>query len=182
MAQGQGSWATARPLISTMDDLLTVHCPIYLLTSGESCWKCGTMQRVNALGSHVVSEAGDELNASDTNTDLILLTNIAGMPPEVFAYIAQRNPRYVKRHSRTAGEVYFANTCECGAHFGDFHLFAQPEGAFFPVTDEAAKSIQVAKMPFTGSLKFDCSPSMGIGDFILKHATRIDVIASDDNY
>lgn len=78
----------------------------------------------------------------------------------------------MKRHSRTAGEAYYANTCECGANFGDFYLFSEPGGAFFPNTDDAARAIGLEPMPFSGTLKFAASYSHGIGDYILQHAKR----------
>ena len=93
-------------------------------------------------------------------------------PFPVFKFVAQRNYRYMKRHSRTAGETYYANTCECGANFGDFYLFSEPGGAFLPDSDEAAASIQLETLPFTGTLRFASSYSVGIGEYILRHAKR----------
>ena len=155
-----------------MASFLQVHCPIYLLTSSEPCWKCGTPQSVNAVGTHGLHDGEDEVTEPGDKAELILLSNIVEMPFAVFKYVAQRNHRYMKRHSRTAGETYYANTCECGANFGDFYLYSEPGGAFFPDTDEAAQDIQIHTMPFTGSLKFDCSYSAGVGEYILRHARR----------
>jgi hypothetical protein len=155
-----------------MDDSLEVHCPLFLLTSSEPCWKCGSVQTVNAIGTHALRDGDEELVDPGDKAELFLLSNISEMPFPVFKYVAQRNHRYMKRHSRTAGETYYANTCECGANFGDFYLFSEPGGAFFPDTDEAAQLIQLEPMPFTGTLKFSASYSTGIGDYILQHAKR----------
>lgn len=154
----------------TMNDLLLVHCPLYLLTSSEPCWKCGTPQSVNAVAVHNLLEDGELVVDEGDETELLVLSDIVQMPFEVFKYVAQRNHRYMKRHSRTAGEVYYANTCECGANFGDFYLHSEPGGAFFPATDEEASAIQLELMPFSGSLPFDCSYSVGVGQHILEHA------------
>lgn len=45
-----------------MDDSLHVHCPIYLLTSSERCWKCGKAQVVTALGTHALRDGDEELS------------------------------------------------------------------------------------------------------------------------
>ena len=155
-----------------MDDYLQVHCPLFLLTSSEPCWKCGAVQKVNAIGTHAIRDGDEELADAGDTSELFLLSNIVEMPFPVFKFVAQRNYRYMKRHSRTAGETYYANTCECGANFGDFYLFSEPGGAFFPDSDEAAASIQLETLPFTGTLKFASSYSVGIGEYILRHAKR----------
>lgn len=155
-----------------MNDQLLIHCPLYLLTSSEPCWKCGASQSVSAIAAHNLVDDGEPVFDEGDETELLLLSNIVQMPFEVFKYVAQRNHRYMKRHSRTAGEVYYANTCECGANFGDFYLYSEPGGAFFPTTDEEARTIQLEAMPFTGSMPFDCSYSVGTGQYILEHAQR----------
>ena len=155
-----------------MGDYLQVHCPLFLLTSSEPCWKCGTVQKVNAIATHAIRDGDEELADAGDTSELFLLSNIVEMPFLIFKYVAQRNHRYMKRHSRTAGETYYANTCECGANFGDFYLFSEPGGAFFPDSDEAAGSIQLETMPFTGTLKFSSSYSVGIGEYILRYAKR----------
>ena len=155
-----------------MDDYLEVRCPIYLLTSSEPCWKCSKPQSVSAVGTHALRDSGEELTDQGDTTELFLLSNISEMPFPVFKYVVQRNHRYMKRHSRTADETYYANTCECGANFGDFYLFSEPGGAFFPDTDEAAKRIELQQMPFEGTLRFVARYSTGIGQYILQHAKR----------
>jgi len=155
-----------------MDDALQVDCPLYLLKSSEPCWKCGSEQVVHALGTHNLHDGEDNVVTPGDTSELVLLSNITDMPFAVFKYVAQRNHRYMQRFSRTAGEKYYANTCECGANFGDFYLFSEPGGAFFPDTDEAAASIELEVTPFTGTLRFVASYSVGIGEYILKHARR----------
>ena len=155
-----------------MDEEIEVFAPLYLLTSTEECWKCHKPQNVIALGTHQIVDDSQIFGDSADTTDLLLLSNIESMPPEVLQYIVQRYPRFMERYSDTAEASYYANTCECGANFGDFYLFLEPGGAFFPDTDEAAKEIKYHKMPFSGTLRFACSYSHGIGDLILAHATK----------
>jgi hypothetical protein len=155
-----------------VDEALQVHCPLYLLKSSEPCWKCGSTQVVHALGVHNLKDDGEDVVDAGDTSELILLSNIVEMPFTVFKYVAQRNHRYMKRYSRTAGEKYYANTCECGANFGDFYLFSEPGGAFFPDTDDAAREIELETTPFTGTLRFVASYSIGTGEQILQHARR----------
>lgn len=96
------------------------------------------------------------------------------MPELVFDYVTSKHPRYIKKYSKTADETYFANVCECGANFGDFYLFSEPEGAFFPVTEKDAASIRIIEMPFEGQFEFECSWSEGSGSLILKHGALVE--------
>jgi hypothetical protein len=156
----------------TVDEALQVHCPLYLLTSSEVCWKCGATQYVLALGTHNLHDGEYDVVEPGDMSELVLLSNVEEMPLPVFEYMAQKNQRYMRHYSRTAGQTYYANTCECGANFGDFYLFSEPGGAFFPDTDEAAAEIELEVMPFSGSLRFVASYSVGVGEYILKHAKR----------
>jgi hypothetical protein len=45
------------------------------------------------------------------------------------------------------GMDYYANTCkDCGANFGDFYLFSEPEHAFSPLDEVQAKRMNVIEM------------------------------------
>lgn len=87
----------------------------------------------------------------------MLLNNLESMPIKVFNYIYDRTDRYMKQYSQTADSTNYVTTCVCGANFGDFHLFTDPDGAKFPTTDSAAAMIVVEAMPFTGSYIFEGS-------------------------
>jgi hypothetical protein len=135
--------------------------PFYLLRSSEGCWKCGTSCRVVALAS------GDE--------EPFMLSSIESMPEEFLLAITAVHPDYELRYSQMAGTRYFMNTCKCGAHFGDFFLFSEPGGAFFPTEDEEAAEIEVIELPFKGNYVIACSPGMGTGGLILQHGRRVDL-------
>jgi len=152
-----------------MNDIIQVRCPLYLLRSTEPCWRCDLPQSVVALGTHSLLDDGEGVGDPDDRLALILLSNIEAMPDAVLEYITQRNPRYVKQYSRTADSTYYANSCDCGANFGDFYLFSEPGGAFFPLSEEEASRITYHRMPFVGELPFQCSFSQGPGDHILAH-------------
>lgn len=149
-----------------MNDGIQVLDPLFLLISAEACWQCRAPQTVIAIGAHRLI---DEYGEVGDSRGLILLSNITAMPAHVWEYIRARNPRYVLRQSRTAESTYYANTCECGALIGDFYLFSEPGGAFFPLSPNEAAGIKYHRMPFDGPFAFECSYSQGPGDAILAH-------------
>jgi hypothetical protein len=102
-----------------------------------------------------------------------LLSSIESMPEEFRMAITAIHPDFELRHSKMAGSRYFMNTCKCGAHFGDFYLFSEPGGAFFPIDDDDAARIEVIQLPFQGDYPFACSMGVGPGDIILKHGKRV---------
>jgi hypothetical protein len=158
--------------IRTMNDVLHVQCPLYLLASTQTCWKCGQSQSVAALGTHSLMDDENQVGDPKDQTDLVFLTNIISMPAEVFEYIARGNQRYMRRHSLAADTIYYANTCECGANFGDFHLFSEPGGAFFPESEADAAQVNYHELPFEGSMPFECSWSHGLGELIIAHGKK----------
>ena len=142
---------------------LAAHTPLYLLAGETSCWKCGSDQVVIALA---VADAQDEdgwINAdhSEEDPEPILLCDITAMPDDVAAYLRAEHPRFGMRFSKTAGHSYYANTCKCGAIFGEFYLSAEPGAVFFPTTRKEAARVRVAQLPFAGTLEFSASYSLG---------------------
>lgn len=137
----------------------TFAAPFYLLRGEEDCWKCGTTCRVVGLA------AGAE--------NPYVLSNIKEMPEAFLLAIEAVHPQFEKRQSYTAGSAYYMNTCPCGAHFGDFYLFSEPGGPFFPTTKEEAAGLEVIELPIEGEHVFACSPGYGTGDIILLHGRRV---------
>ena len=95
------------------------------------------------------------------------------MPRPLLDAIVSRHPHFQKRTSKTAGTAYYMNTCACGAHFGDFYLFSEPGGAFFPTDETEAAHITIEELPLTGTFDLDCSYGMGVGDLIFEHAKKL---------
>ncbi len=152
---------------------MTILAPIYLITSQEKCWKCHTPQKVVALGSPSLRDGDvDMLGSSDDSEAPYLLSNIADMPESLYATVAAIHPRFRKHLSRTAGEAYYANICECGANFGDHYLHSDPGGAFFPLDAEAASRMSIRKLPLDGTFELDASWAQGVEDLIFEHARR----------
>lgn len=139
-------------------DVDTFAAPFYLFRSSEDCWKCGATCRVVAVAS------GEK--------EPFVLSQITEMPEEILLAVTAINPAYERRLSRTADTEYFMNTCGCGAHFGDFFLYTEPGGAFFPTEIDEAAEIEVIELPIEGEHRIGCSPGMGTGGFILEHGKR----------
>ena len=155
------------------ENRLRVTAPIYLLRSAGSCWRCHSSQEVIALAFrwHPDKEiAADEQPAKD---EPLILENIHEMPQAILACVVSVHPHFEKRTSKTAGTSYYMNMCDCGANFGDFYLFNEPGGAFFPTDEAEAANITIEQLPFTGTFEFDCSYGEGLGDLIFEHGKKL---------
>ena len=130
---------------------------------------CKAPQRVVAIATqHLESEEETIDVLSGTDRDLLVLSNVVEMPRQIQANLTERFPRYRKHFSTTAVHAYFANTCACGAYFGDHFLINEPDGPFFPTTVELAAAVTVERLPFDGELVFDASWSQGGAAVILE--------------
>jgi hypothetical protein len=139
--------------------------------SSTPCWKCNADQLVIAIaGSHVRSA---DPYAKESKLP-ILLSNIKAMPKKIADHLAAFHPPFQKRHSKTTQSVYYANTCDkCDANFGDFFLFCEPEGAFWPIDEEQARAINIMGLPFAGEFDFVCECHTN-SELIFAHAERVD--------
>ena len=155
-----------------MENAVIVEGSLYLLTAQYVCWKCRADQRVVALATQQLKDESSPVE--NTNDDLVILSDIVQMPAEVFSYLKERNPGFEARYSNTAGYTYFANTCDCGALFGDFYLHSEPGGAFFPETEADAAKITLSPIPLKAPHQFNCTCHYGsVGEMILSHARRL---------
>ncbi|MFH1498233.1 MAG: hypothetical protein ABII82_10455 [Verrucomicrobiota bacterium] len=153
---------------------LRLTAPIYLLTSKETCYRCGKAASVVALSC---SKFSDEEEGESEDSEPILVSNVLELPNGLLELIRRVHPHYEKRRSRMADSDYFMNICpHCNAHFGDFFLFSEPEGAFFPMDDAALAAITIRKLPIEGQVELDGSYHMGIGPEIFKKGTALDPV------
>jgi hypothetical protein len=156
-----------------MDDAIAVEGRLYLLTANAACWKCGQPQDVVVIAAQALSEGGELIPDTQDPRSLIILSAIEEMPSELLAFIQRRQPRYQKQYSRTAEMSYYANTCQCGAIFGDHYLVSEPGGAFFPEDRADAARIEMSRVPRSPPLLFQCDYSMGsVGELIWENARR----------
>ena len=149
-----------------------------------SCWKCGQSTRVYGFvipSGHDVSEdaqadppekavAGAEGYRADStvprwinSNESVAIQFVRYIPPAVVRRIQRLSPNYRVDYSRQAEESYWMNHCEhCGMKQGDFNLFCEPGGAFFPVTEEECSLITLhwVEEPFAASYGMSAA-SMG---------------------
>jgi len=145
------------------DIIVQVFSPIYLLRARERCWKCHSPQEVIAILTCRLQEQDPECGEYLYENEPILLHNVTQMPAPILSHIQSLHVRFEKRQSRTAETAYYMNTCPCGAHFGDFYLFSEPGGAFFPLSPEDAACVTIEKLPFSGTFDFVCTYGIGPG-------------------
>jgi len=156
-----------------IDDAVAVEGRLYILTANAACWKCGRPQDVVAIAAQGLREGGEPIPDTQDPMSLIVLSAIVEMPSELLAFIQQRQPRYQKQYSRTAEMSYYANTCQCGALFGDHYLVSEPGGAFFPEDRADAARITMSRVPCNLPLSFHGDYSMGsVGEVIWENARR----------
>lgn len=138
-----------------------LNSPFFLLVGWESCWVCRREIRVIAIAS---GNPADEPR---------LLNYIKAMPEVFLTEIHKLHSRFAHCLSQTTSTSYFMNFCECGASIGDHYLFSEPGHAFFPMTDDDVKHIEVHELTFIGSFQFDCSTSLGTGKDIIEQGKRM---------
>jgi hypothetical protein len=156
-----------------MDDAIAVKGSLYLLTASTACWKCGQAQDVIAMAAQGLSEGGEPIPDTQDPRSLVILCAIGEMPAQLLAFIQKRQPGYQKQYSRTADMSYCANTCQCGALFGDHYLVSEPGGAFFPEDPAAAARITISRLPYSPPLLLQCDYSIGsVGEMIWENARR----------
>lgn len=154
------------------DDILRVTTPIFLLRSSESCWRCHASQEVIALAFRWRMDKSQDEDEQPEENEPLILQNIHTLPKPILDAVVARHAHFEKRTSKTAGTAYYMNTCCCGAHFGDFYLFSEPGGAFFPMDETEASPITIEELPLTGTFELHCSYGMGLGDLIFQNAKK----------
>lgn len=153
---------------------LRLFPPIYLLFSQEACYRCGASVPVVAIACKKFVELGDADESATDEGEPILISDIVEMPPELLRAIHALHPHYEKRHSRMAGFDYYMNLCpHCNAHFGDFFLFSEPDGAFFPMEEAAFAAIKIRQLPMTASVDVEAGYGMGLGGEIFAKGQQI---------
>lgn len=118
--------------------------PYFLLYGTERCWKCKMESPVMALAAF--SEEADSVG-------LVYFTR--RMPKTLSRELQRRNGSYRLGESKTAGR-YYMNYCEsCRAVLGDFFLFCQPGGAFYPDPSKGFAGLEIEPLPFNEAFDVD---------------------------
>lgn len=117
----------------------------YLAESYGYCWKCGQLTPMYAFmlptghEEYIEDEEGAEWEEHDYSAWLEAVYNL---PQHAITAVRGMTSLYYPDSSRTAGETYWMNHCQhCHAKQGDFYLFHEPGGAFWPENEGEAAGI-----------------------------------------
>ncbi|QJQ02338.1 conjugal transfer protein TraC [Herbaspirillum rubrisubalbicans Os34] len=147
----------------------------FIAQTTTSCWKCGEHTKVVGFilaAGHETLESGEEDDEPDRwyrHTDPAIVHYINGLLPAVEARIRALSRHYRLDFSKTTQSSYWMNHCEhCGMKQGDFEMYCEPQGAFFPVDRYAAAQITLHAF----AEPFSCNGSPAYGDHFLEYMRR----------
>jgi hypothetical protein len=135
--------------------VIVIYSPAYVVAAQQNCWKCGSGNEVVTLASVAIGVDEKTIERAEPS-EAFLLSYISEMPAEVLQYVTSLAPNYRKLYSRAADEEYYANVCNCGANFGDFYLFSEPDGAWFPKDDSGIVTTRVLPLPLADPFEVEC--------------------------
>ncbi|CAG9266202.1 conserved hypothetical protein [Burkholderia diffusa] len=150
----------------------------YIAKNHQSCWRCGETSPVYCLAStgdylerrqdfddedHLVKVV--EWNIAEYGSFVgTFISNMTMVNGKVGRFIKERCSSYYVDYSKMASSSYYMNHCvACDAKFGDFFMHNEPGGAFSPMSENEARSIQLSRIDLPllvqGSASFS-SPDM----------------------
>ena len=154
----------------------------YVARTSVRCAHCGLSTRLLALAmpqghETLHTDAHDDCD-SDRDTDEpcgesaqdvwqrtdanALIFYVEGLPRAVHTRLQQLSRFFRLAYDPGAMNSYWANHCEhCGILLGDHELHCEPEGAFMPSSEAAAKNIQLLRFqePFAAAaVGYACEP------------------------
>jgi hypothetical protein len=135
--------------------VVVVYGPAYVVGAQQNCWKCKSDSEVVTLACTAIGLDAKDIERAEPG-EVFLLSYISEMPAEVFQYVTSLAPTYRKLYSRTADHEYYANVCKCQANFGDFYLFSEPDGAWFPKDDSEVVTTRVLPVPVSDPFEVEC--------------------------
>lgn len=145
--------------------VLNLLADSYLIAKTTTiCWKCDERTRVYGFilpegHSHLLqNEESDVWHRFDEPT---IIHYVTALKPSVAMRINQFTQNYRIDFSKTTQSHYWMNHCEsCGMKQGDFELYCEPQGSFYPVDEKAASKIVLRVF----NESFACNGSAIYGD------------------
>jgi hypothetical protein len=133
---------------------INIRSARYFIARTEAiCWHCRASTEMFAVGlppgheALVLDENAQDDGAEDTwslETHGAFLFYIEHLPRGALDRLSQLTQCYRFGHSDEAAGSYWANHCQaCGSLLDDHELFCEPEGAFLPSCEAAAKIIRL---------------------------------------
>jgi len=147
------------------NDGLRLSPPMYLVTGGWDCWRCGSDMQVVALLCE---------NTDEPEMGPFILSSTATLPSRVVEFVQRRCPTFRLTFSKTVGAKYYANNCpRCGVISGDFFLHSEPGAPFFPTEEDEARSLTLERIPLSEPVVVVSGCGYGTGEMILQCAQGI---------
>ncbi len=146
------------------DQAITIRSTSYFICqSSKPCWRCGEVTQVYGFvlpaGYETLEADDDDEEAQDHTSwvkheDPTILSYVSDLTSSVASRIMGLSPKFRLDFSKTTESSYWMNHCErCGMKQGDFEMFSEPGGAFYPCDSEEAERITLHHVaePFGGS-------------------------------
>ena len=147
---------------------------IYLATGKDKCPLCGELVSVYCLASDNYEYIEKDKNAEPPIEGVITYSYLKTAPKVLEKFFQLNCTSYFMDHSRTAETHYYMNHCSCGAKLGDNFLHSEPGGAFFPETEDEAKSIELRRItPTEDKLPLAAIPVERAPNLISDFAKRV---------
>ncbi len=158
------------------EDLSSFSAPFHILRCLTGCWRCGQACKVTAI-TGMYQPTAEELGwdpddtetvwdydySNDIPTEPSYLSSIRSLPEELLAPLLKLNPDFAM------ADGGYHNFCRCGARFGEFYLFNEPEGTFAPMEEDHFRAIEVYPLEVQGTFQIDCLSGAGLmGEIIEK--------------
>jgi len=155
---------------------ITVRSSSYFIAqTTKLCWRCSKSTSVFGFMlpvGHESLEYDDEDEEPDTwyrHEEPTIVHYVNDLLPAVAARIKALTRHYRIDFSKTTKSSYWMNHCEhCGMKQGDFDMYCEPRGAFYPMDEVDASLILLHKF----AEPFGCTGSRMYGDFPFEHMRR----------
>jgi hypothetical protein len=141
----------------------------FIARSATKCWACNKLTSVYGFvlpSGHEILEFGEEEDAPDIwcrYDEPAIVYYISNLQQAVVDRIRSFTKRYRVAYSKTTRSSYWMNHCEhCGMKQGDFEMYCEPGGAFYPTDDTEASAIILNKF----AEPFSCDGSTAYGHLI----------------
>lgn len=135
----------------------------FIAESLTACWKCGEATRVLGIVLPAGHETAEDDNEWTRNDDPAIVSYASFLLPDNATRIQALSRKYRVDFSKTTNSSYWMNHCDrCGMKQGDFELYCEPDGAFFPTSEQAASRITL----HSNDEAFGGVAQTGYGDYI----------------
>lgn len=148
----------------------------FIAQSTKLCWKCGEHTSVFGFilpSGHEALESDEEDDGRDVwyrYNEPTAVHYVTDLLPAVAARIRAFSQDYRVDFSKTTQSSYWMNHCEhCGMKQGDFEMYCEPQGAFFPMDRRTASQIVLHEFVEP----FGCNGSTSYGDHLFFKYMRL---------